>query len=241
MSNKTLLTALAATATLFIADESSAYLLNADLFATTTNNAFPSDAGVMSGAAATGSAGDVWNDVEIAPLVASTFGGLVDSTGAAVAGASIGFDGNHNWGTAVAPDAAYGGAGVLMADYLVPNAFNGSTTFTITVPEANTDYTLYLYGVTNFAPQDSRFTVAGANEGAQTVTSPDISGPLTVIEDYVVFTGSTNASGEIVVTVDSATSDFYAINGFQLDVVPEPSSLALLCLGGLMIAPRRRS
>lgn len=43
-------------------------------------------------------------------------------------------------------------------------------------------------------------------------------------------------------SVDGAGSSgaFALVNGFSLDVVPEPSSLALLGLGGLMVARRRR-
>ncbi|MEM9236145.1 MAG: hypothetical protein AAGB14_05150 [Verrucomicrobiota bacterium] len=170
------------------------------------------DKGLMSGAAAIGAASDIWNNVQ-GGFGATTINDLVDAQGNTVVGSSISIDGNSGW-SSFAGDGTYGSAEVLMRDYLI-TAPDITSTVTITVPEADSPYTLYLYGVTNFAPQDTTFTVVGANEGPQTVTSPDTSGPLTVEEDYVVFTGETDGSGMIQIDYTGGSS-FSAFDGLQL-------------------------
>ncbi|MEM1082803.1 MAG: PEP-CTERM sorting domain-containing protein [Verrucomicrobiota bacterium] len=194
------------------------------------------DKGLMSGAAATGSAGDTWNNIQ-GGFGATTVNDLVDSTGATIVGTSISIDGNSSW-SSFAGDGTYGTAEALMRDYIITGP-SVSSTVTITVAEASSAYTLYLYGVTNFAPQDTTFTVVGANEGPQTVTSPDTSGPLTVVEDYVVFTGTTDGSGTIQIDYTGGSS-FSAFDGLQLDVVPEPSTFTLFGMVSLGLLRRRR-
>ena len=79
----------------------------------------------------------------------------------------------------------------------------------------------------------------GSNQGAtQTITINGVSQGSSFgvfIEGPDVFSNVTaNASGELIITASNH------IAALQLDIVPEPSSLALLGLGGLCVLRRRR-
>ena len=57
-------------------------------------------------------------------------------------------------------------------------------------------------------------------------------------ENYVVFYGVTpDANGEITVV---GSYDHHPINGYQLDITPEPASIGLLGVGGLFAVLRRK-
>jgi hypothetical protein len=60
-------------------------------------------------------------------------------------------------------------------------------------------------------------------------------GSFAVGQNYVEFTNLTPTSGQIVVT-DAPVGDFAMLNGFQLEVAPEPSTYALIGLGLVALA-----
>ena len=175
---------------------------------------------VYTGAAATGLAGDFWNSTDPETNNFADLENVLDSLGTATTVDVTWTDelqsssnpGAIEFGTS-GPD------GVNLNDLMEDYAFtHPGTTATVTLSQlpANTDYTLYLYGVPDGQSQDTTFAVTGANEGAQTVIAGNVNDDngLNNPDDYVVFTGNTGAGGQIVYT--QTGSSFSGSNGFQL-------------------------
>ena len=57
--------------------------------------------------------------------------------------------------------------------------------------------------------------------------------------DFVLLNATSDGTGKITLVAEAATGPL-RLNGFTVDVVPEPGSLALLGLGTLLVARRRR-
>jgi len=176
---------------------------------------------VQTGPGVIGLAGDIWNTSRTEGNTFTDLENLQDATGT-VTTVDVTWTDELN---------SYENAGViefgaalnpLMEDYSY--AGPGQTaTITISQIPAIREYTLYLLGVSDSGGQNSIFAVTGANEGAQTVTSPDTTGGPTLVnpDDYVVFTGNTGAGGEIVYTLNGG-GGFCGHNGFQLEIGDPP-------------------
>jgi hypothetical protein len=111
----------------------------------------------------------------------------------------------------------------------------GGNTFTL---EANQDYTLYLFGVGNDANQDTTFTFDGVDKTtAATAVGADEAGHFVT---YDFTTGADLTGFTLDFKFANSTDQWGAFNGLALVAVPEPSSTALLGLGGLALILRRR-
>lgn len=184
-----------------------------------------------SGAAAIGAAGDVWNSVE-PEWDTGEDTDLLNSAGA-VTTVRIVLDDNFDTSNTANPDFSAEGLDDLFEDssFTHPNTTAYATISGLT---PNVAYTLYLYGVSDNAAQDSTFAVVGSNEGTQTVASPDLNGPLTLGDDYVVFTGTASATGTIDFSMTGGGL-WCSMNGLQLDLglpymanSPAPENLATI-------------
>jgi len=103
------------------------------------------------------------------------------------------------------------------------------------------------YNVNVWAWDDSSDNGRTATWNGNLISFPTTGDP-TSLNDYVVaFTATTNSSGTLVLQGRDAggQNDDVYLNGFELSAVtqniPEPGSLAVLGLGGLMLARRRRT
>ena len=127
----------------------------------------------------------------------------------------------------------------LYRDFIFDNNSNG---FTLTLSgagiAASTDYVLTFYAFDKF--DGSRATTINGTAGTTGPALGPVSGTTdpSSLDDYAVSgTYTSDVSGNLTFAL---TGPRTVLNGFVLDV-PEPSSLfALLGLGGLLIAPRRR-
>jgi hypothetical protein len=126
---------------------------------------------------------------------------------------------------------------------------NGVTgTFTISGLDTNMNYNLALIGASQttggFATD---FTIGGTTKTAtgEHETGTNANGALTFVEgsSHVLFSGISGSTGSITFTMtDSVDGTNGVLSGLQLEgvAVPEPSTTALLGLGGLALILRRR-
>lgn len=132
-------------------------------------------------------------------------------------------------------------------DFVFDNNSNG---FTITLSgagiAASTDYILTFYGYDSGEVRDTTVTAISGTTGPQLSSFAETKDAPASLETHALTaTYTSNTSGQLVFQVDGSVAGpgvdgRSAINGLVLDAVPEPGSLALLGLGGLLIGARRR-
>ncbi len=136
------------------------------------------------------------------------------------------------------------GFGGVAADWsgtpvMLKGGFYTFTSMTLTIKglSAAGQYDLYLAGNANNG-NSTTFTIGSVSQ-ATSATSND---SWVLGDNYVQFTNLTpSAQGEISVVMTGAGKGVPVINGFQLaNAVPEPASLGLIGLSGLLFLRRKR-
>ncbi len=215
----------------------------------------------QSGAALIGSAGDQWNGIADSQLTFSAYPNgitatalpLMYSTGInSPVTMTIATDGgsyNANepvWSNTSAFTTAGSPYSNLMQDLIYANGV-GAGSITLSGLAANSQFNLVLYnaGDQNVAgDRASSFTVNGVSQTSQWdgTTSTLVAGVSYV--DYA--SAMSDGSGNLVITfgpgmtLAGALSSEGDLDGFQLQAVPEPASLAILGVAGLLFAGWRR-
>jgi hypothetical protein len=175
----------------------------------------------QSGAAVLGSAGDIWNNVTGS---SGTAVALNDVTGAAT---SVTLTYSSNFGGSNAASSAYQIALYGAGDQNTLNgAANGGqgTLFTILQTPSPT-----VFG-----------TTTEVNPSAPTTGDRKISDGAGVA--YVLLTANSDATGMLKVNVNYNSTSFSTapVNGFQIQAVPEPTSMMLIGIGGIGLCLFRR-
>ena len=183
------------------------------------------------GTAAAPDSGTVWNSLLVGT---GTSAALLDSTGAAttvtVTTTSLNNPVNNN---------SYSGmpAVDLLRDYVYNSVGAGTGNITFNNVPAGI-YDLYLYNVNGF----NQSSGAKFNFGSNKTVTNDGSSPIGFVDgvNYVKFAGLLPVSGQISGTIVATNASQSAFNGFQLVQVPEPASIGLVALGGLVLIIRQR-
>ena len=127
----------------------------------------------------------------------------------------------------------------------------GANTLTVTVPDISKTYDLYLTSFIYYPDPAQDYTSSHSTPNVTTTSGAQVivhtpSDHVTWARNtnYVLFEGMVpNASGELIINSVGITGQnkVMPLNGFQLvETVPEPSTTALLGLGGLALIFRRR-
>ena len=137
----------------------------------------------------------------------------------------------------------------LYRDFIFENNTGNSPDITLTLTgpgvAASTDYILTFYAYDS-GDATRRTGIAGISGTTGTTLGPVISQgtgvPDTLDEYAVTGTFTSDGAGTLTFGIDGLPGggERTGINGFQLEAVPEPSTTALLGLGGLALILRRR-
>jgi len=223
---------------------------------------------VMTGAAATGSAGDVWNDLGgftyAAPGGAATYtsGALVNSFGAATTvsltlsapsgtyGANSVNWNNYSpfsWASLVNEQGGIGGPttaySALYSHTLVANSATADGSVILTGLTPGT-YNLFLYNASDQNEAAGRTSTFVVNGVTKTSTYDGATSTLVSGVDYVEYAGVTTA-GALTINFGNLIASESDLNGLQLQYVssvPEPATFALAgaAMAMLLVARRRK-
>ncbi|MFC5050877.1 PEP-CTERM sorting domain-containing protein [Rubritalea spongiae] len=174
---------------------------------------------------------------------------LIDSTGASAGQVVVSSNTTANWGDAASganytgtkPVTLSGIAATATDDGLYMNnagAIDPIVSLSFTGLAASQTYDILFYSARG--NNGGVATNIGVTTG--TGTGASISNSFNNDSDVGIFSATTTASGELTLTytVGGSSSSAGALNFMSITAVPEPSSTALLGLGGLALILRRR-
>jgi hypothetical protein len=223
-------------ASVLLANAAHAAVLQTDVVNVDFNTTLPSP--IYSGSAAGPVAGTYWNPIALGAKNGGlhTFGPtstLLTSDGTTGSNITISLSTINQYYTdenAVSP----ANGGDLLNDY----AYNTGYTLTISGVTVGAKYDLYVYSQNgNYKTGSNAFSINGG--AAAAVNNANIgAGQFTVNGNYVVFNGLIGPANQTFTVTETGTSG--ALNGFQLVLLPEPSSAILLALTALPLLRRRR-
>ena len=199
--------------------------------------------GIAPGPTVTDTVGNDWNDLATTDTTYNTIHDLDNATltGVSVqfAGGGINTAGEDNW-VGLSTNASTFNAPAEFVDSVTTDLWFNNATITITGLDTGLTYNLYSVsqgGGAGFDTREDTHSVMGdVSYGSTTVNR----GVARTTGAFHTFLGvSPDGTGTIVFTT-SGVGNNPAFNGLLIEAVPEPSSTALLGLGGLALILRRR-
>jgi hypothetical protein len=191
----------------------------------------------MTGAAAIGTAGDIWNESPVGSLTDfndmvgidpnTTPFNLVNSSGLD-SGVTLDafFFGTSNLSSTSFVD----GAGKqLMQGYVL-----GSGYMTLSGLGANQSYVLYVYSQAETGVANTSSTLTAGSVSFDTPINNGNASTFIKGVNYTSHIVTADSAGSLTVTVSTLNANS-AINGFQIQAVPEPKSVMLLGVGGVLV------
>lgn len=191
------------------------------------------DAGVTTGAAGTGAAGDQWNNVSGDYEIGQDGLSLLDSTGAAsdIDVVVDTWEAGVSSGSPVALFTGYGhtGRSATSGDWGV---------YTLSGLDVAKTYDIYLYSTWGWNTDTATFKIGTEQKQGSNPTGNRST--FVENENYVVFSSvSPDASGNLAVEYSKLANT--AFNGMQIGAIPEPGTLGMVGLcGGAILFVRRR-
>ena len=145
-----------------------------------------------------------------------------------------------NFDRGVGPTKTHGTNTDLYRDFFFDNSNNITITLSGPAISASTDYIMTFYAYDEAENRNTSFIATGDTTGATLgpVNAPADS-DITSLGQFAV-TGTFNSGASGVLTFNAAGPSRAVINGLEISAVPEPSTTALLGLGGLALILRRR-
>ena len=194
--------------------------------------------------------GQSWNNLTstMGAVVGTPLSNLVATTGTGT-GISLSivsrFNGNNDIGTTsgLAPypstatgDSLFGNTGSFGAG---PNIFPAFRLSGLVVGQSY-DLTFFASRTGVSDNRETLYTVTGSTSGSVALNASNN------VSNTVTYSVTPNASGEILINIgpgpnnDNPTTRFTYLNVLEINTVPEPGSLALAGLGGLLLLRRKR-
>jgi len=221
-------------------------------------------ASVQTGAGLTGTTGDQWNNLTntwaLLPLTESNSGGgvdLNDSTGSGsgvhltITNSSL-YGGNlYEWSNGPASTNPLTGSVVSNLSQGEIGTDDPSVQFAFSGLSDNQVFNIYVYSTPDNWSRSAAFSLNGSTPVACAALNTvygypnggynDYLGGFSPVAglDYVLLSGTADGSGNFILTGTSLNGDIN-VNGFQLQIVPEPATCVMLLGGlGMLLAGQR--
>lgn len=184
-----------------------------------------------------GAGGTIWDGLTLNDVPLAGSGTIVDENGGATSLSVLvtGWSNNPNDG-----DGKFNTAAATYGDSVARSLFwqRAANSVTVSGLQANTPYTVGLVHAASIAADNQDWTLNGALLGDDVFQTASVGAP-------VEFTVTANGSGEISIVStapgNGSGTDVNLLQAVTLEVIPEPASIALLGMGGLMMLRRRRA